>query len=110
MCIAPLTAAAPSQTQVGRSPDATTQTTAIGTQIATPSVAYSQMNNSRSSVTPFAARFHSACSTAAHSTSASASPPTPAGCHTHRFVSGLRVLAAYRLLTNRCGQRKAPVA
>ncbi len=86
MCIAALSAAAPSQTQVGRSSCTTTQTTAIGSQIAALSEAYIQMNSSRSSVTPLAARFHSACSSAAASTSASASPPT--SCRLPHGLSG----------------------
>ncbi len=77
MCIDALSAAAPSQVQVGRSSYTTTHTTAIGAQITALRPAYIQMNSSRSSVTPFAARFHNACSTAAANTSASASPPTP---------------------------------
>ena len=82
MCIAALRAAAPSHTHCGRSPVTTTQTTPTGTQTTTLRAAYSQMNSNRSSVTPLAARFHTACSTAAVSTSASAPGPTPAGCHT----------------------------
>ena len=89
MCIAALNAAAPTQTHCGRSPLTTTHTTPTGRHRAALSTAYVQMNSNRSSVTPFAARFHNACSTAAVNTSASAPGPTPAGCHNHGFVCGL---------------------